>query len=98
MKSQENKATKKPDSQHSFKNSFENSFENREWVRAHGKFKGVWAWKVCGKFVESSGLCGRGKCKESLMVGAWGKCVESAWVRELKVLGKFGGKGLGMRA
>jgi hypothetical protein len=32
------------------------------------------------------------------MVGAWGKCVESAWVRELKVLGKFGGKGLGMRA
>ena len=27
-----------------------------------------------------------------------GKCVESAWVRVLKVLGKFGGKGLGMRA
>jgi hypothetical protein len=24
--------------------------------------------------------------------------VESAWVRVLKVLGKFGGKGLGMRA
>ena len=52
MKSQENKATKKPDSQHSFKNSFENSFENREWVRAHGKFKGVWgvesSWKGRG--------------------------------------------------
>ena len=50
MKSQENKATKKPDSQHSLKNSFENSFENREWVWAHGKFKGMWAWKVRGKF------------------------------------------------
>ena len=27
-----------------------------------------------------------------------GKCAESAWVRVLKVLGKLGGKGLGMRA
>ena len=77
MKSQENKATKKPDSQHSFKNSFENSFENREWVWAHGKFEGVWAWKVRGK-VEGVG-CGRGKCKES------------SRVRVLKVLGKFEG-------
>ena len=65
--------------------------ENRKGVESLGVR--AWEWVL-----KSSGLCGRGKCKESLMVGAWGKCVESAWVRELKVLGKFGGKGLGMRA
>ncbi len=69
--------------------------ENRKGLESRGGGGGLRAWEWV---LKSSGLCGRGKCKESLMVGAWGKCVESAWVRELKVLGKFGGKGLGMRA
>ena len=46
----------------------------------------VWAWI---KFVEISGVCGRGKCLESSRVCGRGKCVESSrgceqkegWVR-----------------
>jgi hypothetical protein len=46
----------------------------------------VWAWI---KFVEISGVCGRGKCVESSRVCGRGKCVESSrgceqkegWVR-----------------
>ena len=26
----------------------------RDWVWAHGKVEGMWAWKVRGKYVESS--------------------------------------------
>ena len=72
--------------------------ENRKGVESLGG--GVRAWEVGG---ESSGWevwvygqgwkvrgYGRGKCL--------GMGVESAWVKILKVLGKFGGKGLGMRA